>query len=336
MFKTKDITTNSDVVSLDLTQADLAALRAKAKLDQMQCPQCSQPVWVKAGVIDQRRPHFAHKHLGDCPSSHDSAELLHARALLYQWLKSKPKFADGVTLEKRPEGWLLPRPLDAWVDFKGQRFAYWLVDRQMKPDDRKRLMEAAAAVNAKLNTVFLAQMMRRNNAPRGVLNLTTTERDFFLRPCDYDAMHASGSHGSLSYLDEKTGTVTTFRAMRCTEWPQQFSGVEISNPLMSLLVSPTTGAFVHPGEREELQRYQVAQRQASQRRAQERGVPALRRTRIPIGPAGAVTGSASLEPLGHTPRPLGTPMERALRAAEAERRREFIASTLPSLGTENP
>lgn len=293
MFKARDIRTNTDVVSLDLAQAELAAVRAKTRLDQMQCPGCGQPVWFKAGVRGQKRAHFAHKHLGDCPSGHDSPELLQGRALLYEWLKSKPKLADGVAIEKRPEGWPLARPLDVWVEFEGRRFAYWLVDRRMTPDDRKKLVEGAADVGATLNTVLLTHMMRRNNVPRGVLNLTTTERDLFAEACDYDAMHGRGSHGSLCYLDEKTAMVTTFRAMRCTEPPQQFSGTEVSNPLMSMLVSPGSGALVHQGETEELGRYRVAERQARPVRAMEL---------------------------------------QQRKAAEAEQRREFIASTLPSLG----
>lgn len=270
MFKAIDTTTGESIVILEVAAGGgLSGLRVKARIDQLRCPVCHQPVWAKAGVPNQKRPHFAHKHLGDCPSSHDSPELLQGRAVLYDWLKSK--FAEGAKIEERPPGWELARPLDAWVSHAGRCFAYWLLDRRMHREDREQLKAAVEGAGATLNTVFLAQAMRRNNAPQGVLSLTTTERAF-LQPSDYDAIYASRrglSEGSLHYLDAQAGTITTFRGMCCTESPQQFSGHEMPAALRSLLVSPVTGEFVHPGEREELQRYCTAQRRAAEAKARE-------------------------------------------------------------------
>lgn len=264
MFKAIDVTTGQSIVILEVAASGgLPGLRAKATIDQLRCPVCQQPVWAKAGVPNQKRPHFAHKHLGDCPSSHDSPELLQGRAVLYDWLKSI--FAEGARIEERPPGWGLARPLDAWVSHAGRCFAYWLLDRRMHREDREQLKEAVEGVGAKLNTVFLAQVMRRNNAPQGVLNLTTTERAF-LHPSDYDAIYASRHglrEGSLHYPDVQAGTITTFRGMCCTEPPQQFSGREMCAPLSSLVVSRVTGEFVHPEEEEALERHRADQKRAA-------------------------------------------------------------------------
>ena len=153
----------------------------------------------------------------------------------------------------------MQRSLDAWVLHKKYRFAYWLVDRQMKPDDREHLKLTALSLGACLHVLFLAQTMRRNNTPKDFLNLTTTER-FYLQSSKYDLSDNPQCKGSLNYLDENTSTVITFRAMSCTEPPQRFSGRELSHPLTSMLVSPISGQFVHPGEKEGLERYEEKQR----------------------------------------------------------------------------
>jgi competence CoiA-like predicted nuclease len=82
--------TNSgeQVVILDAQwRSRLNDLRNLCSADRLMCPVCRQPVWTRAGT--QRRWHFAHKHLSDCPSSRELPELLQARAVLYEWLVAK-------------------------------------------------------------------------------------------------------------------------------------------------------------------------------------------------------------------------------------------------------
>jgi len=271
MFKAFDTQVSAEVIILDDLDAHmLEALREKGRADLLHCPVCNQPVLVRAGEVN--RPHFAHKHLSDCPSSNEPPELLRARAALYTWLRSK--FPDGVTLEKRLEGAELPRGVDCWVEAKGKRFAYWIVAGAIKrPEDRHLLRAAFSQADASLNIVFIAQMMRRGNAPKGVLSLTTTERDL-VRPSDYDRIHTRRSwaaSGSLHYLDADAQTLTTLRAMACTEPPQQFAGTEVATPLAGLKVSPVNGEFVHPDEPARLDAFrkaEAAQKAEAARRAE--------------------------------------------------------------------
>jgi hypothetical protein len=270
MFKVVDAESGKEIIILDfLEDHGLEMLRQKGRSGQLKCPGCKQPMLVKAGEI--LRPHFAHRNLADCPSGHESLDLLQARALLYEWLKSK--FAVGVTLEQRLTGAQELRAIDCWVDYKGRRFAYWIFERGLKRELRESLLQAVMAANADLNAVFLAGRMRRNNAPKNILNLPALEREF-LRRSDYDRCYPGGqwASGSMHFLDAKGKTLLTFRAMHCSEGPQQFTGIELSTPLKNVLVSPANGEFVHPGEAERLNEFRQAEKTrklAAQKAARE-------------------------------------------------------------------
>ena len=98
MFSAAHILTGEQIVILDPRwRSALADWRNLCATDRLTCAVCRQPVWARAGT--KKRWHFAHKHLSDCPSSHESPELLQARAVLYEWLVSK--FGPGaVQIEK--------------------------------------------------------------------------------------------------------------------------------------------------------------------------------------------------------------------------------------------
>ncbi len=252
MFRAFDVERGHDLISLDPFDAPgLDRLRKRSAADQIHCPICKHPVAFKAGTV--RRPHFAHKHLSDCPSGTESPELLAARAVLYDWLKTK--FNDGVTLEQPIDGAALPRAVDCWVNYKDKRFAYWIVTNAIqKPETRQLIMDAAAKAHADLHFVFLSTMMRRNEAPTGELNLTTTERDF-LGESAYDKIYCStyhGGRGSLHFLNTDARTLITFRAMRCIEEPGRYKGSEHSTAFADVMVAPLSGEFVLPGEHKRL------------------------------------------------------------------------------------
>jgi hypothetical protein len=104
MFSAIDNRNQQRVILLDaLDEASKERFRQEARDGFLHCPVCNQPVLVRFGT--ERRFHFAHKHLSNCPSSYESAELLQARAVLYRWLKGK---FEGVTLEKQLESPALP------------------------------------------------------------------------------------------------------------------------------------------------------------------------------------------------------------------------------------
>ena len=264
MFKATDIETGEPVIILDVAGGEeLARLREQSRSGRIRCPVCNQVVVVRAGII--KRNHFAHKQLKDCPSAHESAEILDARSTLYRWLKTK--FGDTVTVEEWLDGITTPHAVDCWVEAKGQRFAYWIIDRNRRPDYRGEVQYAASQSNAQWHFVCVSSMMHRLQSEAGVLNLSVTEREF-LRRYKYDAVSVSDvigrNGGSLHYINATDKTFTTFRSMHCTELPQQFTGREITTPLDALMVTSKTGAFVHPGEHEQLTQWLRKERQRKQ------------------------------------------------------------------------
>jgi hypothetical protein len=244
MFKSRDTTTGLFVVSLEARDAEeIRTLRRKGREGTLQCQTCREPVLLKAGPV--RRPHFAHRTLANCPTSGVSSEVLEARAVLYEWLRSK--FGEGVTLEKTLDDASLPRPIDGWAERDGRRYAWWLVDRRLPPEARVAIEEAVRVAGGTLAWVFLAGMLRRTGPRSPRLLLSTTERDS-LRSSEFDEVHGTGVAGSLHYLDSAAGTLTTFRTLSCVHVPQTYAGVELQSPLAEVRIHPTTGEFVHPGE----------------------------------------------------------------------------------------
>lgn len=264
MFKAIDATTDQPIICLD-NEGDiwLDALRRKGRDDLLRCQTCKEAVLVKSGEL--RRTHFAHKALGNCPSQNESPELLEARAVLYQWLRSK--FKEGVTLEKQIDSPGLARPFDCWTEYQGRAFAYWLVEKRMKSGELEAVEIAASTSKASLTWIFLSTMLRRLEERPIYVTLSTTERSRIARS-DFDAVYPGRTGGSLHYLDAEAKALLTFRGLECRHAPQVYHGHEIRTPLDSLLISPDTGEFVHPGEHEELteHRQEIEQRQEEERR----------------------------------------------------------------------
>ena len=125
MFRAIDLTTHEPIIILDRLSLELLTqTREQCRAGMLGCPRCRIQVVLKAGEVI--RHHFAHKSRCDCPMRHEPADLMAARAALYNWLKTK--FRDGTVLpEETPEGVSLLRPFDCWVVTKaGRRFAYQL------------------------------------------------------------------------------------------------------------------------------------------------------------------------------------------------------------------
>ena len=252
MFKCLNRESQEEIIILDARWlALIAQLRAWAAADTLVCQECHQPVRVRTGEV--RRWHFAHKHRQDCPYSTESPEMLQARAALYEWLVGK--FGDRVTIEKKLGN--LRRPIDCWVNNGPGGFAYWIIEGQLKPDDRESLTQVLSKLATSTHWVFLSAMLHADgDVPNRVL-LTTTERHFLQR-CAYDEIQESPwvtSGQSIHYLDQETLQFTSYRGLVLAHAPQAFEGRTESHPLASMLVSPKTGEFVHPGEHERLAHY---------------------------------------------------------------------------------
>jgi len=254
MLKARDILAERDVVIVSDEFKDSVALdnlRVRSRSGNIICPVCNQPVVVKAGEVIIR--HFAHKHLANCPSQDESVELLLARSVLYKWLYTK--FPDSVQIEHRIDGLTLPRPLDCWVQRPKGNFAYWITDRRMKIGDRELLSVGLTKIGAERLVVFTPGLMKRNENTTGVLNLSTTERQFcYYSRYDRAYCQDGGESRSLFYLNGENETLITFRAMQLREPPQHFTGVEISTQMKDVKIHPCTGEFVLPGEDESLRK----------------------------------------------------------------------------------
>ena len=254
MYKALDIRDNTEIVILDPKWLrSINQLREFDHQDFLVCQGCKQPVRVRAG--DQRRKHFAHKHLANCDYEDESSILRNARAVLYEWLVSK--FGDNVTIEKKVDGIDLFRPIDCWVKQDSAVFAYWIFDSRLKSEKRKILQDSIEKLGIHVNWVFALEVLHTEQDHPDKLILSTTEREF-IRRSKYDAPFTSGhfTNGSLHYLDIENRKMITFRGVSLYHEPQIYKGFNLTSDLEKLLISPQNGEFVHDGEHDKLQKYE--------------------------------------------------------------------------------
>jgi hypothetical protein len=264
MFKSLNIQTNKEIVIIDPKwQQDLDSLLAMDRADILVCQGCREPVRVRAG--QERRHHFAHKHRLRCSYSDESADLLDARAVLYEWLSGK--FGENVSIEKKVEENYLFRPVDCWVERDNKIFAYWIIDTSLTPEKRDKLRIGFNRLNVKANYVFTTKMLHQVADDNSRINLTTTERDLMQRS-KYDEVHDFGSNTgkSLHYLDPQQRQIITFRALNLVHLPQVYMGAEIRSELIATKVSPANGEFVHSGEYEQLKEFREEKEALEKRR----------------------------------------------------------------------
>jgi len=270
MFKALNIQINTEVVIIDPKwRRDIESLRTMDRQDFLVCQGCREPVRVRAG--QERRPHFAHKHLLSCFYSDESAALREARAVLYEWLSSK--FGERVSIEKKVNDNSLVRPVDCWVEKDNEIFAYWIFDTSLAPEKREEIRSSFNNPKVHVNYVFTSEMLRRDSDRSSGIHLTTTEREFMQRSM-YDEGNDFGSPArqSLHYLDTQQRKIITFRGLFIIHRPMVYKGSEIISELTHVLVSPKNGELVHPGEHERLKQY-LEEKTAIERRrrdAQER------------------------------------------------------------------
>jgi hypothetical protein len=252
MYKALDIRDNTEVVILDSKWLRaINQLREFDHQDILVCQGCKQPVRVRAG--EQRREHFAHKHLENCDYADESAVLRNARAVLYEWLVSK--FGETVTLEKKIDGTNLFHPIDCWVNQDSTVFAYWIFDSTLKPEKRRPLQAGLEKLGVHVNWVFALEMLHTEQDHPDKLVLSTTEREF-IRRSKYDiSTKGYFVNGSLHYLDAENRKLTTFRCLSLYHEPQIYKGIRQTSALEKILVSPQNGEFVHAGEYAKLKRY---------------------------------------------------------------------------------
>ncbi len=283
MFKSIDSQSGKEIIILDRywNRNTVEILRSKSRDNTLRCPECQQPVVVKAGRI--KRWHFAHQDLGNCPLRNESANILHARSLLYTWLRTK--YPDSVTVEKGFPGTELPHPVDCYVEpGHGKKIAYWILETGLR--SRDDLLSTFDRLHVMIHWVFLSNMLKyADNPSHPSVLLTPTERAFAYES-DYNTMYLLGNDPAvplvctpfrniaLNYLNCEERTLMTFRGMFCIHSPHQYAFKKmLVDKLENVLISRKTGEFIYPGEYEQLRAYreaqQKAQEKAEQRRAQE-------------------------------------------------------------------
>jgi hypothetical protein len=274
MYKSLEIQTLSEIVILEKRWKDrIDEIRRWSVNDRLVCPGCRQPVRLKAGIF--KRWHFAHKHLQNCPLSHQSPTLLNARAILYDWISDKP-FQTPSTIEIEKSSPDLPRPIDILVTTEQKQIAFWIIDTRLTPDIRHQIKDTLAKTNCHVNWLFTGNMLREDPYHPGWVHLTTTEREF-LQPSALDILaEAAGEEPGLSihYLDLDRSHLITFRRLYIHHPPQRFSGRKIENALVQVKIMFETGEFIHPIEVTWLETYRQKVYSIQKRLAKQKQIQA--------------------------------------------------------------
>jgi hypothetical protein len=238
MLKSRDISSGKDVILFDLvTGSDsIDLVRDKCRKETIVCPECDQPVVVKAGT--KMINHFAHKSLESCPLSSESANMLQGRKILYQWLgiKLTSKYPNNhsLILEKTFPCKALQRPMDCYCELpKNRRFAYWILESGVRASlDIDFYFQD---IQLPVIKIFLAGMMRFDK-DKEILRLTPTERQSI-----------NADEYALSYLDINTNQYTTFGGLHLYHSPQVYKFLySVTHQLSEMIFSPLTGNLIHP------------------------------------------------------------------------------------------
>jgi hypothetical protein len=253
MFKALNKLDGAEVVILDPHWRErLSILLALDRQDMLVCPYCEQPVRVRAGRY--RRWHFAHKHLENCLYENEPPILLHTRATLYEWLVQKFG-SQSVSLEKQLKHAHLPRHVDCWVTTGKHIFAYWIFETRKSPRIREMVASGLSDVSAHVTYLFSSDLLNIDPLRQDHLYLTTTERAFMIETYIDRQLHNQHDKPgkSLHYLDPQTNLLITYRNLHLYHSPQLFRGVSRRDVFWEVMVSLSTGEFMHPIEYEILQ-----------------------------------------------------------------------------------
>lgn len=245
MFVANDKELGVRVTSLDPAwNSKFVDLRAWVTSGRLVCPGCKQKLLFRAG--DERRPHFAHRVLSDCPLSKMlSPEVLESKAQLYVWLAGKYPGKVEMDVDLQIPGWdrfadLVVRPDD------NKTFAYWVFDRS--PRNRWGLLHNTPA-HVSRNVLFTESALHKEED--GLLFLPAAQRDFIINS-KYDP---ACRYGHLHFIDSRSGMITVCRGFLCVHGPNLHScQVNREAPLDSALICPASGEIVYEEDVTESQR----------------------------------------------------------------------------------
>lgn len=228
----------------------LELLRELTDSGQLICPGCEQLLWLRIG--QKRRRHFAHRRLADCPLENQSAEVLEAKAQLYEWLESKYPGHVHIDMAIGVPGWV--KPMDLLVEPEPDRkFGYWVFDRQQ----RSRFDLLAYRRLPGVNVHFIHTESTLTIKPEAGIVLTASQREF-ITGSDFDRAVAWRDRGHLYFILGEESKLCIYRGLHCVHKPNVYQwAVERSRPLSEALINPRTGEIVFPEDveaRDERQR----------------------------------------------------------------------------------
>lgn len=247
MFVAKDNKTGARVTSLDPDWgARFDELRALTNSGQLVCPGCAQALRFRVG--DFRRPHFAHRVLSECPLSRQSAEVLEAKAQLYEWLCTKYPGKVELDVDLQVPEWERPADLVVRPD-ENKVFSYWVFDHT--PRNRAPLLDYVCR-NETAHVLYTGSARKLSDEGDALL-LPAALRDF-IRSSLFDKSNGLGSlcnPGHLCFLDTDHHQVLLYRGVECIHSPNRYKWRllhKLNWPTCK--ISPRTGEIVAEGEKE--------------------------------------------------------------------------------------
>jgi hypothetical protein len=258
MFCALNTVAGRSINALAETSPDqVEALRLASRTSTLQCDYCKEIVIYRHG--DVLRPHFAHKDTSTCPRSHESAQLLEARASLYAMLSAQ--FPGDVAIEMKAPGSCPVPILDCWVTRKSGGFGYLLLEHGMRSADQRQALDESfhRDFDGPVYPVFLGRMLREIPGKKNTIRLTPTER-FFISQRVFDRMYANSRApygGSLHYLqtDFRRLRLVSYRCLRPSNCGGHYCGLRLSSAVENVVVARGNGELTHFGERTAIQWY---------------------------------------------------------------------------------
>lgn len=234
----------------DFEEAGTVRLRELTRSALIVCPVCREPLWLRAG--EQRRAHFAHRVLANCPQANTSASIIESRRLLYRFFQDRirgGKLAGAIELEPvAPE---LPERIT--VDLILRRDAkpsvvIMLLETAMKPTARLAAPTAIEATGSIFRPVFLSSTLKRIDEPMNAYALNPTQRAF-KHQSPFGIVDDSERRDSLHFLNPESLQWTSLRGLRLIHSPQVFQTTSVHQSTVDdLLWSESQAEWTHVGE----------------------------------------------------------------------------------------
>lgn len=249
MFTVVNKNTGEISTTLDFPNRDELdrTFRAAGMRGDLLCIKCRQVVILHRS--HEGCPHFFHQPDSTCPEANLSLQHLETRAALYSLLRRE--FDGDVLMEHDLSHSAVPRSVDCWVEHKGNTFAYWIFDKDIKNElQRAALRNALTRNNVQCHFVFTSRMLKTLGSGEGVVQPSGTEK--FAKLCTpFDVLNEKKEGGSLQYIgiEEQRPVLISYRCLIGDSGSKTFSGVRKKTALADAEICSQTGFLIHPEEK---------------------------------------------------------------------------------------